>query len=178
MSAKEFIRGQAVISEGASEIDGIYFIQDGEFEVTQKLDTDKTKVEQKTAKKALSRTSKVKELENLQSRSKILLSKIDGEVTSVKALGRTSKTLHLLILGKNELFGLDEIAQDQQLRMRTVTCISKTGKCYFIEKSDFVRCANRFKFTQAVINEQMVKNKLYDRRMEQTHEFHQQIIKI
>ena len=184
MSAKEFIRGQAVILEGASEIDGIYFIQDGEFEVTQKLDTDKTKVEQKTAKKALSRTSKVKELENLQSRSRILLSKIDGDVTNVKALdttkgiGRTSKTLHLLILGKNELFGLDEIAQDQQSRMRTVTCISKTGKCYFIEKSDFVRCANRFKFTQAVINEQMVKNKLYDRRMEQTHEFHQQIIKI
>ena len=73
-------------------------------------------MEYKTAKKALSRTSKVKELENLQSRSRILLSKIDGDVTNVKALdttkgiGRTSKTLHLLILGKNELFGLDEIA--------------------------------------------------------------------
>ena len=55
MKPKEFIRGQHVYTEKLSEVDGLYFIQQGEFEVTQKLDTDKTKTEQKIAKKALSR---------------------------------------------------------------------------------------------------------------------------
>ena len=45
MESAEYIRGQKVYSEGTSATNGIYFIQEGEFEVTQKIDTDKTKVE-------------------------------------------------------------------------------------------------------------------------------------
>ena len=45
--------------EGSSTVDGLYFIQDGEFEITQKLNIDKTKIEQKPAKKVLSRTIQV-----------------------------------------------------------------------------------------------------------------------
>ena len=56
MKSIEFIRGQKIYCEGVDTINGIYFIHEGEFEITQKLDTDKTKVEQKTAKKALSRS--------------------------------------------------------------------------------------------------------------------------
>ena len=31
-------------------------------------------------------------------------------------VGKTVKTLHLVILGKNELFGLEEIVEDKKVR--------------------------------------------------------------
>ena len=34
MRPKQFIRGQKVYSEGSSQVDGVYFITGGEFEVT------------------------------------------------------------------------------------------------------------------------------------------------
>ena len=74
MKVREFIRGQKAYSEGTTEIDGVYFIQEGEFEVTQKLDTDKTKSELKVAKKALSRTLSTSKT----FRSQFHLQKIDG----------------------------------------------------------------------------------------------------
>lgn len=53
MEEKTFIRGQKVFQEGVTPIDGVYFIQEGDFEVTQKIDQDKTEQYQKVAKKAL-----------------------------------------------------------------------------------------------------------------------------
>lgn len=42
MTKKNFIRNQTVYHEGVSKIDGLYFITNGEFEVTQQVDSDKT----------------------------------------------------------------------------------------------------------------------------------------
>ena len=41
MRPKQFIRGQKVYCEGSSQVDGVYFITGGEFEVTQKADKNK-----------------------------------------------------------------------------------------------------------------------------------------
>lgn len=174
MKQVQFIRGQKVYIEGSSTVDGLYFIQDGEFEITQKLNIDKTKIEQKPAKKVLSRTIQVnlpkKEAGLLQTRSRILLSKIDGtncdinqqqqtkqadflETAKASLVGCATKTLPLVILGKNEIFGLEEIVEDCQQRQKTVTCLSKHGKCYFIDKSEFVQSVNQFRYSQAVIEE-------------------------
>ena len=42
MTLKEFIRGQKIYRENESSIDGVYFITEGDFEVTQQVDFDKT----------------------------------------------------------------------------------------------------------------------------------------
>ena len=138
MVTKEYIRGQKVYSQGSIAIDGVYFIQDGEFEVTQRLDSDKTKAEQTMAKKALSRT-----MNNSQStRSLFHLQKIDGgtigarqELNQQSCNVRDSvQTLHMVILGQLEVFGLEEIVGKMVSRMQSVTCLSKIGKCYWLDK--------------------------------------------
>ena len=42
MTLKEFIRGQKIYRENESLIDGVYFITEGDYEVTQQVDFDKT----------------------------------------------------------------------------------------------------------------------------------------
>ena len=182
MKSKKFLRGQKVYREGVSEIDGLYFITSGEFEITQSVDSDKTKAELKVAKRALSRTqidTKTKG-SNLtltkQTRSQIMLQKISSGAT--KTDGRESVTiLRLVILGQNELFGLEEIMENLNFRSKTVECISTRGTCYYLSKEYFIHCVNQFKFSQQVIQEQIVKHQLYIDRMSQTHEFHQRFIK-
>ena len=111
-----------------------------------------------------------------------MLQKIDGGQIGVKReqqilgpqaalVGKSIKTLHLVILGNNELFGLEEIVLDQSLRGKTVTCISEPAKCYFITKENFIHCVNQFRFSQNILEEQIIKHKLYNNRMIETHEF-------
>ena len=113
----------------------------------------------------------------------MLLKKIDGGHIGIPGapvtseIGRSVKTLRLVILGQNELFGLDEIIEDKKTRTVTVECSSKHGKCYFITRENFIHCVNLFKFQQQVIEEKIVKYELYCNRMIQTHEFMQQYAK-
>ena len=69
-----------------------------------------------------------------------------------------------MILGVNELFGLEEIMENQKYRMKTVECISD-GKCYYLSKEYFIHCVNLFKFSQNVIEEQIFKHQMYTNRL-------------
>lgn len=42
MTNKEFIRGQSVYKRGKSATDGLYFVVEGDFEVTTQQDVDKS----------------------------------------------------------------------------------------------------------------------------------------
>lgn len=44
------------------------------------------------------------------------------------------KKVRLVILGKNEIIGLQELMDNQKRRVRTVECISRVGLCYYISK--------------------------------------------
>ena len=50
MEERIFTRGQTVYLEGQSEVDGVYFITQGDFEVTQKIKIDDNKSKQFTLK--------------------------------------------------------------------------------------------------------------------------------
>ena len=109
----------------------------------------------------------------------MLLQKIDGGVvgssksnpSSTNFTGNGVKTLHLVILGQNELFGLEEIVEERMLRMRTVECVSTRGKCYFLPHEHFADVVNRFKFHQQVCDEHILRYEIYNARLMQTHEF-------
>jgi len=109
----------------------------------------------------------------------MLLQKIDGGTIgsrrgeqftsgSVKICGKSVKTLRLVILSKNELIGLEEIIEDRTVRTKTVKCVSQAGMCYFITKEDFIHCVNLFRFSQAVIEEQILKHQLISNRIFET----------
>ena len=69
MKEIKFVRGQKVFSEGVSKVDGLFLIRAGEFQVSQKIDSDKTKAQEKRAKRALSRktTQRQDPLQDIQS---------------------------------------------------------------------------------------------------------------
>ena len=89
---------------------------------------------------------------SFRTRSQALLKKIDGGAVGIPGApvrlenGRSVKVLRLVILGQNELFGLDEILEDRKVRAVTIECSSKAGKCYFISRENFIHCVNLFKF--------------------------------
>lgn len=155
MKPMTFLCDQRPFKQG-DPIDGLYFIENGEFEIYQQVDPDQTKAEQKVAKRALSTvrstTSLVKSkgiATNLQ-RSKIMLQKIDGSKDKFNPRKQVS-LLRLIMLGKHELFGLDDMMELRQKRTTTVACTSTTAKCLFLSKDDFEEYVRNFKFQNEVI---------------------------
>ena len=77
-------------------------------------------------------------------------------------------TIRLFLLGKNEIFGLEEIVLDVKMRQMTVTCASTTGECYFLAKDKFIHDVNLFKISDQALNETFEKHKMYMERVNQT----------
>ena len=109
------------------------------------------------------------------SRSHAFLTKLNKgnkmTLSTKAAINSNIKVLHLVILGQREMFGLEEIMELKSLRQKTVECITLKANCYYISLHNFIRCINEFKFSQAVIEEQIVKYQHYCDRMAETHEF-------
>ena len=57
------------------------------------------------------------------------------------------RNIQLYLLGKNEIFGMEEIVQMAELRTFTVRCASMKGICYRITKESFQDCVNTFRFS-------------------------------
>ena len=82
-----FIRGQAIYKRAKSETNGIYFVAAGEFEVT-------TQVEEEKGEKIV---------------RKLPLSARDGN-------GGVADTIRLMLLGRGDYFGLDEVFKGLPIR--------------------------------------------------------------
>ena len=79
--------------------------------------------------------------------------------------------IKLYLLGKNEIFGMEEIVDMSALRAFTVTCASTVATCYVLTKEHFQDCVNQFRFSDCVIEELMLKHRLFKERVMQTHVF-------
>ena len=88
---------------------------------------------------------------------------LDTSKSSLKKLIPTyqSKALQLYLLGKNEIFGMEEIVEMAEKRSFTVTCSSTYGSCYVISKEQFRDCVNHFHFSDQVIQELLLKHSLF-----------------
>lgn len=53
MKQVKFTRGQCIFKEGVYKTDGIYFVKDGEFQVTMNKKTNNTRMEDRPALKVL-----------------------------------------------------------------------------------------------------------------------------
>lgn len=110
MERREFIRGQKVFKEGSTKVNGLYFIINGQFEITQSVDPAKKEAAQMRLKKALSKsTNSASDLSRelqIGSRSNAMLKKLNQRsnlsMQAQEAINSNIKILHLVILGKNE----------------------------------------------------------------------------
>ena len=50
--------------------------------------------------------------------------------------------IHLVILGKNEHFGLEEVMEIKEKRVRTVVCHSLNASAFYISKEQFIHVVN------------------------------------
>ena len=64
----------------------------------------------------------------------------------------------LVILGKFELFGLEDVLNSRKHRTMTIKCVSMEAECQYITKESFIHCVNQFKFSQSVIEEQIIRH--------------------
>ena len=67
--------------------------------------------------------------------------------SDIAELNRNIKVVRLMILGRNEHFGMEEIMEDVNTRTKTVECTSTEGICYYISKEHFIHCVNLFKIS-------------------------------
>lgn len=82
-----------------------------------------------------------------------------------------NRQIKLYLLGKNEIFGMEEIVDQSPSRSFTVSCASKGGKVYFLSRENFQDCVNSFRFSDQVVNEILLRHRLYKERVMQTHVF-------
>ena len=95
-----------------------------------------------------------------------MLQKLSGGNSLVQSssLDEVKKNLgksRIVILGKFEVFGMEDIINVRKYRTTTVECLSMEGVCHFITKENFIHCVNQYKFSQSVIEEQIVKHQRY-----------------
>ena len=57
----------------------------------------------------------------------------------------------LYIIGKNEVFGIEEIVDNVDNRTKTVICETRTATCYFIKVEQFCDFVNQNKFGHLIL---------------------------
>ena len=167
MEKVEFQRGHTLYSEGVSKTDAVYFVIEGEFAVTKAAqsnnDVDEMKLKDmqdselpisRKVRKSPTRTTKVREM-LVQRNINLLGNSVSGMLTKEAAnkfvRSNRGRTIQLYLLGKNEIFGMEEIVQILPLRNFTIKCASMKGICYKITKDAFQDCVNQFRFSDAVV---------------------------
>ena len=136
---------------------------------------DPTTLEKKIRQSPV-KSKKVKDMMRSKSTGMVLqLGGLDTSHSQLKRLIPTyqSKALQLYLLGKNEIFGMEEIVEMAHRRAFSVTCSSTYGSCYIISKEQFRDCVNHFHFSDQVIQELLLKHSLFKQRVLQTHVFQQ-----
>ena len=84
-------------------------------------------------------------------------------------MNQSTRDVHssrLYLLGKHELFGMEEIIDNSDFRKTTVICTSTDASLYFIMKEHFIDCVNLYKFSEKVLQEQALKHQLYIKRIQ------------
>ena len=187
MELKEFQRGQSVYKEGDPQINHVYFTINGEFEVTKsitKSDFDfadvkegQTSIERKL-KQSPFKGAKVKDMMRTRSEAKIgQLGSFNNTSSQNYMRQNRPKFIKLYLLGKNEVFGMEEVVDDSEARSFSVTCRSMSGACYVMSREHFQDCVNQFHFSDQVISELLLKHKMYKQRVLETHVFQQNFLK-
>jgi len=74
----------------------------------------------------------------------------------------------LFIIGKNEVFGIEEIVDSVDIRTKTVVCESTTATCFFMKVEQFCDFVNQNKFGHLILQEQFHKLLHYKDRLKQT----------
>jgi CRP-like cAMP-binding protein len=91
----------------------------------------------------------------------------ESEMAQIRVMAKTQRIqrLSLYLVGLNEIFGLEEIVENSPFRSTSVVCTSTHGTCWFISSENFIDCVNQFKFSDKVLQEQIVKHQLYTDRI-------------
>eukprot|EP00347_Sterkiella_histriomuscorum_P011137 403373617 len=155
---KTYLRKQVVYMEDIDNTDGVYFIKSGEFEVSKKVKIEKPE----------NKSSVVNQLQNV---NKMLKDSMKLNFQQFLQVDISLKQIRLYLQGSNEIFGLEEVADNKQKRQTTVVCSTNNAVVYFIKREDFVNSVNLFKFSDKILQEKFIKQQLMLLRMSETEAF-------
>ena len=80
-----------------------------------------------------------------------------------------------MIVGINEVLGLEEILTKQDKWMSSVTCYSTTARAYFFKKEDFLRLLKQRVLDSEVVMELSLKRKISMQRLSQMKKGYKQM---
>eukprot|EP00347_Sterkiella_histriomuscorum_P010422 403376361 len=119
----EFNRGQLIYREGKDVMDKIYFIKQGEFEVTKTI---------------VLPTKKEKDITNYVEGSHIDYKKFKQQQNLLtfnkKLIGPKQEQAQICILGNLDFFGMEEFLNPDKQRLFTITCIKNKSECFYFPK--------------------------------------------
>ncbi len=132
MVQKSFTIGQTLFKEGVSQVDGVYFIKQGDFEITINSNYADT------IGKELNFDAKPQ----IRTKSPRVIKTITQPKMHI-----ASKDLRLYVLGQFEVIGIEEIIEHTHIRKTTAKCVSLQGQCYFMAIDTFCDFVNQNKFS-------------------------------
>ena len=150
-----FQRKNIIYQEG-QEIDGVYFIKRGEFEVTKRCRQER--IDEKS--KLVNRFENVGE--NL---------KKSMFINNINQLGQdiSLKSVSVVLLGEYEVFGIEELLFKEPVRIYTVTCTKNDSLAYFCEKQVFIDFLAAIRVLGDQIEcEKWLKGEFFNKRIQET----------
>ncbi|CDW80269.1 UNKNOWN [Stylonychia lemnae] len=155
---RQYHRKQVVFMEGIDNTDGVYFIKNGEFEVSKKVKIEKQE-------------DKAHVVNQLQTVNKQLKDSMKINFQHTQQIDISLKQIRLYLQGANEIFGLEEVADNKPKRLTTVVCSTNQATVFYIKKEDFINGVNLFKFSDKILQEKFLKQQLLNLRMGETEVF-------
>lgn len=83
-----------------------------------------------------------------------------------------------MILGKNEIIGLEDVFQENDLSSYTVKCYSQGAKAYFIPKINFLHDIHSFGLDNYCNQELAIKTSINIQRMKQVRKGYKEVARV
>jgi CRP-like cAMP-binding protein len=151
LKEKSFRRGGCIYREGDSS-EGIYFIKDGDFEVTKRMvqkDEESDLMNNETVlgfkeKRAISNPPS-SSLSNSGSKTAFSINRcaqiMRNQSVKKRNLLSSKIDIRVSIIGRGQVVGLEDMSRDDSIvvgrHQATVTCLSDKGSAYFLSTENF-----------------------------------------
>ncbi|KAL4446157.1 hypothetical protein ABPG74_021696 [Tetrahymena malaccensis] len=153
---KQLIRGDIVFQE-TDLVENIYFIKNGEVEISKLIDIEASQDTTTVANKAQKIIIPLISSSNISQTQSPLIKKKNREVSPLKNTQILKKRIQLKILTQNSYFGQEEILQKMAKRESKAKVLSQQAQIYAINQNYFMTLIQKHSQLQKLIEENSLK---------------------
>ncbi len=141
-------------------MESIFFIKNGEFEVSKKVRLEKPDLREDVVSSLVTVNDKLKRSMKLNNPATL------GSDISLKSI-------RVVLLGAFEIFGLEDVIESRKARSYTITCTQNNSNVFVISKDNFLAQIAVMKVRDQLVYEKHLKDSFMVHRVWQTEAFRQ-----